>query len=216
MWVDWAHYLGRVTHLGVFSRPLSKTRKWQLCQKLACLNLGDSSFTAGVYRPTSRCCSSGPTVEHDLFMVPTVMHTAQVSRDTRVPYRGESWTAESVWVGERRGAHWCGRCSCTCMLIKTRWWWVGEEPDLDPNYLTWYLWKNFLKKLIFKKFSRRHKKKWTQNYPACKEQDFSFLISQPKLMLWVSMRRSFWAPKHMLKLTGKKIFTSLGWNFLFI
>ena len=29
-----------------FSRPLHKTRKWQLCQKLACYNLGDKSFTA--------------------------------------------------------------------------------------------------------------------------------------------------------------------------
>ena len=54
----------RVTHLGVFSRPLTKTRKWQLCQKLACHNLGDRSFTVGVTRPSSRCCSCGPMVEH--------------------------------------------------------------------------------------------------------------------------------------------------------
>ena len=67
----------RVNHLGVFSRPSHKTRKWQLCQKLACHNLGDSSFTAGVNRPSSRCGSSGPAEEHYLFMVPTLEHKAQ-------------------------------------------------------------------------------------------------------------------------------------------
>ena len=40
-------------------------------------------------------------------------------------------------------------------------------------------------------------------------------------MLWVlkrtiSMRRFFWAPKHMLKLMGKKIFTFLRWKILLI
>ena len=50
MWVDGAYYPGRATHLGVFSRPSHKTRKWQLCQKTAFHNLGDSSFIAGVNR----------------------------------------------------------------------------------------------------------------------------------------------------------------------
>ena len=63
-----------LTHLGVFSRPSHKTKKWQLCQKLACHNLGESCFTAGVNRPTSRCCSSGPAKEHYKFMVPMVEH----------------------------------------------------------------------------------------------------------------------------------------------
>ena len=40
-------------------------------------------------------------------------------------------------------------------------------------------------------------------------------------MLWVlkrtfSMRPSFEHPEHMLKLMGKKIFTILSWNILFI
>ena len=60
-----------------FSLGLHKTRKWQLCQKLACLNLGDSSFTAEVNRSSSRCGSSGPAEEHYLFMVPTLEHKAQ-------------------------------------------------------------------------------------------------------------------------------------------
>ena len=40
--------------------PLHKTRKWRLCLKLTCHNFGNSSFTAGVNMPTSRCCGSGP------------------------------------------------------------------------------------------------------------------------------------------------------------
>ena len=48
---------------------------------------------------------------------------------------------------------------------------------------------------------------------------FLFLISQPKHMLLVLkrtvwMRRFFWAPKHVLKLIYKKIFTILLSNFL--
>ena len=75
-------HMGRwVTHLGVFSRPSHNTRKWQLCQKLACHNLGDSSFTAGVNRLSSWCGSSGPAEEHYLFMVPMLEHTAQVGRE---------------------------------------------------------------------------------------------------------------------------------------
>ena len=47
-----------------------------------------------------------------------------------------------------------------------------------------------------------------------------FFISHPKHTLWVvkrtvSVRRFFWAPKHMFKLTGKKIITILrSWNIL--
>ena len=47
-----------------------------------------------------------------------------------------------------------------------------------------------------------------------------FFISHPKHTLWVlkrtvSLRRFFWAPKHMFKLTSKKIITILrSWNFL--
>ena len=49
-------------------------------------------------------------------------------------------------------------------------------------------------------------------------QIYYFLISQPKHMLWVlkqivSMRLFFWAPKNMLKIIGKKIFTVLRWKF---
>ena len=50
-------------------------------------------------------------------------------------------------------------------------------------------------------------------------QKFNFLISKPKHMLWVlkrtvSMRRFFWAPKHMLRLMGKEILTSLSSKIL--
>ena len=42
-------------------------------------------------------------------------------------------------------------------------------PDLDPNCLTlwWCSWKNFMKKVILKICSRRHK--IMKNFPACKE-----------------------------------------------
>ena len=48
-----------------------------------------------------------------------------------------------------------------------------------------------------------------------------FLISQPKHMLWVLKRLSQWDSssghqKHMLNIMGKKIFTILHWQFLFI
>ena len=36
--------------------------------------------------------------------------------------------------------------------------------DLDPNFLTWYSWKNFVKKFILKK-----KINSMQNFPACKD-----------------------------------------------
>ena len=47
------------------------------------------------------------------------------------------------------------------------------------------------------------------------QQKIYFLISQPKHMLWV-LKSSFEHPKHMLKLMGKKIFTSLCSKILFI
>ena len=48
----------------IFYRPLHKTRKWQLCRKLACHNLGDCSFTAGDNMPAPRSCRSGPVEEN--------------------------------------------------------------------------------------------------------------------------------------------------------
>ena len=35
-----------------------------------------------------------------------------------------------------RGAHWCGRCSCTCTLIKTRWWWWWQNLQHTTVHVT--------------------------------------------------------------------------------
>ena len=67
--------------------------------------------------------------------------------------------------------------------------------------------------------TRKHWGNMDRTLVKSAERKFNFLISQPKHMLWllkrtISMRQFFWAQKHMLKLTGKKIFTFLRWKFV--
>ena len=98
---------------------------------------------------------------------------------------------------------------------------------VSQNY-SYVIWSYFLFHKNFGKLLSMFVFLWNKNYslwnrPLSKSvyRKIHSLISQSNYMLWVlkrtvSMRRFFWAPKHMLKLMGKEIFTILRWNVLFI